>query len=73
MSEGDRKAATAVVSRIRDALRLLLAFPRLGHQGSMAGTHEWVVRGLPYIIIYEVNHEADVLNVLAVLHGAQRR
>jgi toxin ParE1/3/4 len=46
-------AATQVVARIRLATERLAEFPRMGHTGRVAGTHEWVVRGLPYIIVYQ--------------------
>jgi plasmid stabilization system protein ParE len=31
------------------------------------------VRGLPYIIVYEVREQTNELVVLAVFHGAQER
>jgi toxin ParE1/3/4 len=36
-------------------------------------THEWVVVGLPYIIVYEVDEAADEVAIIAVFHGAQDR
>ena len=53
------------------AAERLTEFPRMGHTGRVAGTYEWVVRGLPYIIVYQ----ADVTEVLilGVFHGAQDR
>jgi toxin ParE1/3/4 len=41
--------------------------------GKVAGTREWVVRGLPYIIVYEVNLDLRELTLLAVFHGARQR
>lgn len=38
-----------------------------------AGTHEWVVPGLPYIAVYELRPEDESLVVIAVFHGAQDR
>lgn len=65
-------AATHVVARIRLAAERLTEFPRMGHVGRVEGTHEWVVRGLPYIIVYEVGDPDEVL-ILGVFHGAQSR
>jgi toxin ParE1/3/4 len=46
----------------------------MGHAGRVAGTHEWVVRGLPCIIVYEIGvPEPDEVLVLGVFHGAQNR
>jgi toxin ParE1/3/4 len=45
----------------------------MGRGGRAAGTHEWTVRGLPYIIVYEVHENRDELVVLGVFHGAQDR
>jgi toxin ParE1/3/4 len=39
----------------------------MGHAGRVAGTYEWVVRGLPYIIVYQTgaadSDEALILGV----------
>lgn len=67
-------AATQVVARIRFAAERLAEFPRMGHAGRVAGTHEWVVRGLPYIIVYQIGAtDSDEVLVLGVFHGAQDR
>jgi toxin ParE1/3/4 len=39
----------------------------------LKGTREWVVRGLPYIIVYEVVEERGELRILGVFHQAQKR
>jgi toxin ParE1/3/4 len=49
------RAATEVVGRIRDAADRLALWPYMGHAGRSRGSLEWVVVGLPYIIVYEVN------------------
>ena len=68
------RAASAVVDRIRRAAELLSDFPLIGREGREPGTREWVVRGLPYIIVYELGvSDPEELMVLAVFHGAQRR
>jgi plasmid stabilization system protein ParE len=67
-------AATQVVARIRLAAQRLAEFPRIGHAGRAAGTFEWVVRGLPYIIVYQTEAaDRDEVLILAVFHGAQDR
>jgi toxin ParE1/3/4 len=64
-------AATQVAARIRMAAERLTEFPRMGHAGRVAGTYEWVVRGLPYIIVYQI--DATEVLILGVFHGAQDR
>jgi len=67
-------AATQVAARIRLAAERLTEFPRMGRAGLVHGTHEWVVRGLPYIIVYEIGAlDRDELVVLGVFHAAQDR
>jgi len=74
IAEHNPRAATAVIERIRAATELLRDFPRLGREGRAPSTREWVVRGLPYIVVYEIDvSDTDELLVLAVFHGARNR
>ncbi len=66
-------AATQVVRRIRAAADGLMVFPKMARIGVVAFTHEWVVRGLPYIIVYEINATDDEIVILGVFHGARDR
>ncbi len=67
------RAATEVVARICYAADRLGVLPYMGHVGRARGTYEWVVVGLPYIIVYEVDEAADEVAIIAVFHGAQDR
>jgi toxin ParE1/3/4 len=67
------RAATEVVARIRGAADRLGMWPYMGHVGRAPGTYEWVVVGLPYVIVYEVDQAADEVAIIAVFHGAQDR
>jgi toxin ParE1/3/4 len=66
-------AAKRIGAAIRGAVRLLQDFPNSGRAGSLRGTREWIVRGLPYIIVYEVLEDRAELHILGVFHRAQRR
>jgi toxin ParE1/3/4 len=66
-------AAAHIVGRIFADCERLAEFPNLGHAGSVRGSNEWTVPGLPYIVVYEVNGDHDELIIIAVFHGAQRR
>jgi toxin ParE1/3/4 len=71
--ERNPRAATEVVARIRYAVDRLGLWPYMGHVGRAKGTLEWVVVGLPYIVVYEVDEDADEVAIIAVFHGAQER
>jgi toxin ParE1/3/4 len=65
--------AAAVINRILDSIERLGRFPHMGHAGKVADTYEWVVRGLPYIVVYQIDVEENELSVVAVFHGAEER
>ena len=71
--ERNPRAATQVIMRIRAAAERLRKFPHIGHIGAAPGTLEWVVRGLPYVIVHEVDPDADEVLILGVFHGARDR
>jgi plasmid stabilization system protein ParE len=66
-------AADAVIGRILKSAERLGQFPYMGHTGAAPGTYEWVIPGLPYIIVYQVLKNEDVVSIDAVFHGAQER
>ena len=69
--EGDNaKAAARIADLILNAAERLDQFPYLGRPGRETATRELVVPRTPYIVIYRVRGEA--LEILRVLHGAQR-
>jgi toxin ParE1/3/4 len=60
--------------RIRESIDLLAKFPKMGHHGSLPGTREMVVPGLPYIVVHRIEvRDMDTLVILGVYHGAQMR
>ena len=67
------RSAHAVIDRILESAERLGHFPHVGHIGRVPSTFEWVVTGLPYIVVYRVNVDDDVVDVIAVVHGAQDR
>jgi toxin ParE1/3/4 len=58
---------------IRIAAERLVTFPEMGRNGQVAGTHEWVFRGSPFLMVYEVDVAGDEVRILAVFNGAQDR
>lgn len=73
IAQDNPTAARAVVERVFESVEHLAAFPYMGHSGRDAGTLEWVVPRLPYIVVYEVYAERDEVIIAAVVHGAQER
>jgi toxin ParE1/3/4 len=74
ISDHNPTAAARVGAAIRDAAETLRYFPLAGRSGRSSGTREWVVRGQPYIIVYEVGPpDAEAVMILGVFHGAQDR
>ena len=63
-------AAPRAIEQIRSAVERLREFPAIGRPGRVAGTRELVVAGTPYIVPYRV--AADVVQIITVLHSAQR-
>ena len=71
IAETDPGRADLVARRIRDSSDSLATFPQLGRVGRSPETRELVVPRTPYIVIYWV--VGDVVEILRVVHGAQRR
>ena len=66
IAEDNPLTAIDVVLRVIDKVEGLLAeHPRIGRLGSVEGTRELVIDGLPYVVIYrEAVEEVQVLRVL---------
>ncbi len=64
-------AARRVMGRKKEAIQLLAKFPEVGHAGTLSGTREIVVPGVPYVIVHRI--DPDGVTVLAVYRGAQLR
>jgi toxin ParE1/3/4 len=62
--------AAKVRARIEHALDLLADFPYLGRPGAETETREFAIPQTPYVLIYRVGAEVDIV---AVLHGRQER
>ena len=62
-------AARAVAKATVDAAESLSSFPLKGREGRIASTREFVVSGLPYIIVYKVTRTA--IQIVHIYHGAR--
>ena len=70
IAQADPRAARAVALTILEVVERLAEFPAGGRPGRLPNTRELVVPGTPFIIPYRVS--ADVVDILAVIHGARR-
>jgi toxin ParE1/3/4 len=65
----------AAAWRLRDAImrqvEFLAAHPGLGRPGRVPGTRELVVASTPYVVAYTFDSRRDIVQVLAVTHGAR--
>ena len=74
IAERNPAAAKRVGERIRRTAELLSEFPFIGHPGKLSGTQEFVIPGLPYIIVYRVDPTGEqAIAILGVHHGAKDR
>ena len=67
------RVADSVIDRILESIARLGDLPFIGHMGRAPSTYEWVVRGLPYIVVYQIDSNHGEVQVTAVFHGAQDR
>jgi toxin ParE1/3/4 len=64
-SDSARRIAQAVVEGVAS----LNTFPNRGRPGRIEGTRELLFTPLPFVAVYEVGEEVEVLRIL---HGAQQ-
>ncbi len=62
-------AATRVENRILDAIETLARYPHSGRVGQRQRTREAVVRGLPYVVIYEARD--GELEIVRIWHSSR--
>ena len=71
IAQDNPSAAQRVYERILSAVRNLADMPQMGRPGRVEDTRELVVPDTPYIVAYRVRE--GVVEILAVIHGAQQR
>jgi addiction module RelE/StbE family toxin len=71
IAKDNTKAASHVVSEIFGSIERLEIVPEIGRAGRARSTREWLVRGLPYIVVYEIDKTRNLGIVLGVVHMAR--
>lgn len=64
-------AARRMIDALVDALERLAELPRLGREGRVPGTYEWVLA--PYIIVYHISQRPLTVVIRGVFHSARKR
>ena len=64
-------SARNVVSELKKQLRTLAKNPDTGRAGGCEGTREAVMKGLPFIAVYQ--HSDNAVTIVRVLYGADER
>lgn len=66
---------TAVIlagDQIMQQASMLVTHPELGRDGRKKGTREVVISRTPFILVYRFNARAARIEILRLLHGAQK-
>ncbi len=71
IAEDDERVADQVIARIVQTAMMFGQFPMLGRVGRIAGTREFSVVGLPYLIVYRIESETEI-DVVTVVHTRRR-
>ena len=71
IAEDDVRVADQVIARIVQTAMMFGQFPMLGRVGRVAGTREFSVVGLPYLIVYRIESETEI-DVVTVVHTRRR-
>src|ERR1700730_6298105 len=67
------RSADTVVARILESAERLGRSPHMSHVGRKSGSYEWIIPGTPYILVYHVRENEELVLVDAIFHGAQNR
>lgn len=66
------KAAIALDDVIRHQAKMLADHPEAGRRGRLGGTRELVIPRTAFLPIYRIDREAQTVEILRLLHGAQQ-
>ena len=71
--EADNPSASRrVVRTIYERVNSLKAHPYQGRTGRVGGTRELPLTPLPFLVVYRVLEQANAVEIVNVIHGAQR-
>jgi len=71
IAKEDPIAAQKIAQSLHSSIDRLASFPFYGRIGDVSKTRQFVVSGLPYIVIYQVCDET--IRILRIYHSSQNR
>ena len=71
IAERNPRAATSIAQRIEATVATIPLMPLAGRYDRETGVFCRVVPRLPLLIIYNLNHEDDVAEIIAVFHTSR--
>jgi addiction module RelE/StbE family toxin len=72
IAQDNELAADRVIARIVQSAMMFGQFPMLGRIGTIEGTREFSVVGLPYLIVYWIEETVNEIDILTIIHTRQR-
>ena len=69
ITEENPKTAIRIFNAIRQSVDQLKSYPSLGREGRVERTRELVIPNLPFIVVYTIKKD---IQVLAVLHTSRK-
>ena len=70
--ENSPTVAIDIVLKVIETVEMVLpTHPRAGRMGRVTGTREFVIEGVPFVVIYR-QIGSDKLQIIRVLHDAQQ-
>lgn len=72
IAQDNPRAALDQLGEIEQQSDMLADHPEVGRVGRRRGTRELVVNRTPFILIYRVRPRAERVEILRLLHGAQK-
>ena len=70
--ENSPAVAIEIVLKVIETVEMVLpTHPRAGRMGRVTGTREFVIEGVPFVVIYR-QIGSDQLQIIRVLHDAQQ-
>ena len=72
IAERNPRAAIDQGDKIEHQVGQLLEHPEMGRPGRVDGTRELVISGTPFIVVYRYKPRAKRIELIRLLHGAQK-